>query len=406
MAIATGVAKRVAFKKESTFGTAAGTSGAKYLRRTQSTLELTKATYESGEIRSDYQVADMRHGARSVTGSIDGELSPGSYSPFIGSALRKDFVTGVNSTALTNVTAAAGTPGTFTRASGSFLTDGFKIGDIVRWTGWTTTGTGNNATNFRISALTAAVMSCVPIGAGAVASKASGDSVTCTVVGKKSFVPQSSHTNDSYTIAHEFADVSEYDHYLGCRVSSLDFNVPSTGMATLSIGFMGQDASLSNGSAYFSSPTAAGTTGVVAGVNGKLNYNGTDIAVVSSLSLKVDGGHSVGTVVGSNLTPDVFVGRVKVSGSFTAYFQDGTFVEDFLNEATPSLSFVLTTDNTATADFVSVVLPKIKLGSATRSDGEQGLTVTASFTALLNSAGGTGIATELTTVSIQDSAAA
>jgi hypothetical protein len=51
------------------------------------------------------------------------------------------------------------------------------------------------------------------------------------------------------------------------------------------------------------------------------------------------------------------------------------------------------------------MLPNVKLGGATKSDGEQGLILTCPFTALYNSAGGTGIATEATTIAIQDTAA-
>ena len=79
MAFATGVAKQLLYKAESTWGTLAGASGAQRLRRVTSTLSLKKQTYESNEIVDHYQVADFRHGVRSVDGSINGELSPGTY---------------------------------------------------------------------------------------------------------------------------------------------------------------------------------------------------------------------------------------------------------------------------------------------------------------------------------------
>jgi len=69
MAVAKGVSKKVAYKKESSWGTLAGASGAKYIRRVTSNFNLTKDTYESAEIRTDFQTADMRHGIRSVNGS-------------------------------------------------------------------------------------------------------------------------------------------------------------------------------------------------------------------------------------------------------------------------------------------------------------------------------------------------
>ena len=76
MAIASGVAKSVRYKVEATYGTAPGASGGQLLRRVTSDLGLTKETYQSNEIRADYQVADFRHGIRRVGGTLKGELSP------------------------------------------------------------------------------------------------------------------------------------------------------------------------------------------------------------------------------------------------------------------------------------------------------------------------------------------
>ena len=91
MALATGVAKQLSYKAESVWGTVPAAAGAQALRRVTSNLSLKKQTYQSGEIRSDYQVADFRHGVRSVEGSISGELSPGTYEDFMAAAVRKVF---------------------------------------------------------------------------------------------------------------------------------------------------------------------------------------------------------------------------------------------------------------------------------------------------------------------------
>ena len=62
MTISVGTAKKIGYKKETTFGTLAGTSGGKLLRRVTANFNLMKETYESNEIRTDRQVADYRHG--------------------------------------------------------------------------------------------------------------------------------------------------------------------------------------------------------------------------------------------------------------------------------------------------------------------------------------------------------
>jgi len=62
MATASGIAKRIIYKKETTFGTLAGATGGQTLRRVSSNFNLTKETYQSEEIRTDYQIQDFRHG--------------------------------------------------------------------------------------------------------------------------------------------------------------------------------------------------------------------------------------------------------------------------------------------------------------------------------------------------------
>src|SRR6185436_14334173 len=118
MAIATGVAKKLSFKKESAWATnPPGTSGAQYMRRVTSDLALKKASYESNEIRPDYQRSDMRHGVRRVEGSVDGELSPGTYALLMAAAMRRDFTTVSDITTLTlTVGAVAAGVQTITRS--------------------------------------------------------------------------------------------------------------------------------------------------------------------------------------------------------------------------------------------------------------------------------------------------
>ena len=70
--IAKGVSKKIGYRKESTWGTLAGPTGGKYLRRVTANFNLTKETYESAEIRTDLQISDFRHGVRSAEGSLNG----------------------------------------------------------------------------------------------------------------------------------------------------------------------------------------------------------------------------------------------------------------------------------------------------------------------------------------------
>jgi len=85
MSTASGVEKKVVLAPQATKGTCAvaNLATAQYLRRVTSSLNVTKETYQSNEMRADRQIADMRHGVQSVDGSISGELSPGTYEKFM-----------------------------------------------------------------------------------------------------------------------------------------------------------------------------------------------------------------------------------------------------------------------------------------------------------------------------------
>lgn len=405
MTIAVGPAKQLRFKKETAWGTAAGTSGGQLLRRVTSDIDLSKDTYESNEITSTYQLIDFRHGMRKVGGTIKGELSPGSYSAFVQSALRRDFSTVTASTALTVTIAGTGPTYTVARSTNSFLTDGWKVGMVVRATAGTGLSAGNLNKNLLITSLVAGTATVIPGGDGTLTAEGPIASVTMQPTGKITYVPATGHTNDSYTIEHWFSDISQDEYFTGCKIASIDFSLPPTGMATIDIAVMGKD--MTDGTAaYFTSPSAATTTGVLAAVNGVLQVNGTTVGIVTGLSIKVDGGMTTGAVVGSNYTPDVFPGRVKVSGQMSAYFENATMRDLFLDETTFAISAVFYTGTSSTADFIAITLPACKAGGATKSDGEQGLQLTMPFQALYNSSGGSGISSEATTIWIQDSQAA
>lgn len=405
MAIASGVAKQLRAKKETTWGTAAGATGAQLFRRVTSDIDLAKDTYQSNEIRSDYQISDFRHGQRKVAGTIKGELSPGSYAMFVQSALRRDFaaITNITTAATTLTVAGSGPTYTVTASASLWLSGGVKAGAVVKITAGLANAANINKHLFVVSA-TATVLTVIPL--NGVAMVAEGPTATCTVTfpGKVTYTPTTGHTNDSYSIEHWFSDIAQSELFTGCRVSSLALGLPPTGMATIDVGFMGKDITTAT-AAYFTTPTAATTTGVLAAVNGVLRVNSVTVAVVTGLSINYDGGMSTGAVVGSNFTPDVFAGRVKVSGQLSAYFENAAMRDLFINETTFAISAAFSTGTGAVADFIALTLPACKAGGATKSDGEQGLQLTMPFQALYNSAGGAATESEATTLWVQDSQA-
>lgn len=400
--LASGSFKQLLYKKQSALGTKATVGSAQLLRRVTSTIDKAKANYTSKEIRPSMQRSDMRLGVVSVAGTISGELSVGTYGDFISSMLRQAWQTASTTGALTTLTSAvtSGAAGTYTRSAGSFITDGFTVGVVVRCTGWTAPALANNAHNFLITALSATVMTGIHLDGVPMVAKTAGDSVTILEAGKSTWIPQTGHTRDYYTIEHNFSDIVQSEQFKDCVISQLVVTLPPTGMATAAFSIMGIDMDSST-SAYFTSPTGATSTGLLAAVNGALFVQGLQVGLITGLTFTVKGNHtSVGGVVGSNVEPDITPGSIDVTGQVTVVFTDNVMRDYFLNETEVSIVSAFTANNTPAADFQAYTFPRCKMGGATKDDGEKSLILTMPFTALENVNGGAGYNS---TIIVQDS---
>lgn len=398
--VARGVGKKVAYKKESAWGTLAGASGAKYIRRVTSTFNLKKDVYESAEIRTDYQVADSRHGIRSVDGAINGELSPGSYSDFMQSVVARDFAAVTAATGLSVTIATSGSLFTVARSAGSWLTDGFRVGQVIRLSGGSL-NVANQANNLLICAITSALSMTVKVlSTTTLVAEGPIATVTATVQGKTTYAPLSGHTDDSYTIEEWYSDIAQSEVYTGLKVGSMAVQLPATGMVTTDFSFKGKNLEQTGTAQYFTTPTNANTNGITTAVQGVMLVGGVPVALITSMDFSVERGLEAANVVGSNFAADVFTGRIKATGNMSTYFIDNTYRDYYNNETPISIVVALTTDGTKTAQCLTFTLPRVKLGSADKNDGESGLVQSHTFTALLNSDTATGL--EATTIQIND----
>lgn len=404
MTIATGVNKKLKYKEEVTWGTVPAAAGSQSLRRVSSDLSLRKQTFESAEILTHLQRLDFRHGVRSVEGSINGELSPGTYEDFIAAALRRAF-TAVTDIAGASITVAGTGPTyTITRAAGSWLTDGIKAGQVVRLTAGTFNAANLNKNLLVLAVTSATVLTVQPLNGVALVAEGPIAAATLGIPGKVTYAPASGHTDKSYSIEHWFSDLSLSEVFSGCKINRMNVAIPPAGMATLGFEFLGKDITAA-GAEYFTTPTAETTTGILAGPNGLLVAQSGAIAVVTGLSFTDDNNMSAEAVVGSTTYADIAEGRILVSGQMTAMFDSATIRDYFLNETEVQLMVALAASPAAAAAFMSFALPRVKFGAGAPDDGDKNLVLTLPFTALYNSAGGSGVGTEQTTIYVQDSQA-
>lgn len=374
-----GVGVVVAYKPEGTWGVAPGQSGATALRRVQSGLDYNADGFQSNEVRPDQQIADFRLGVHRVQGPLSGELSTQSYDDFLAATVRNTWVSGVAAAGLSLTIVKSA--GTIARDSGSFLTDLFKVGDVIRLSSGL-----NTAKNILIAAISSdgtTITSPTPL-------LDETHTADVTVAGHKAI---NGLLRPSFAIEHQYPDVVPVSSelFLGCFNSQTRFSLPPTGMSTVEFTFMGQDAALYDDQSspiapYFTNPTAPPTTHTLASINGALMFDGKLAATVTQMDLTVDHGLAGDPVQGRKTLPALFFASAKVQGSITLLFENNNFAKKFLNEQ----EFVLTSlleGPAATAgqapDFLTLSMPRIKCTGKNRTiPPNGGIPVTYQFQAL------------------------
>ena len=403
--LARGINKTVVISAETTLATQAAGPG-QALRRTGANINLNVQEIASQEILPSQQVRDSRQGSRGVQGTIAGQLTPATYKDLFQGLLRGTFTSGATATLSDGVITVSGTTGaitfTGTTTPDHFMTtNNLKVGDVFRWTNIPTAG--DNGVNLRIASLTDTVVNV--IANSAITASSAGAGETITVVGKKLTIPQTGQVQRSYTIEEWYADIGESILWLGNRITQMSINIPPSGFVMMQASLQGVSMAKSSSQVYVSPTPVTSTKGLTA-VAGKVSYGGVDLGIITSMNIVVAADVSAPPIVGSQYVADVFVGTIQVTGSFTALLANDTMTADFLNEAEVQLAVLLTTDPSATADFIAITLPRVKLTAMTRTDGDKEISRSFNFRALEQSVlGGLGTAYDATSIVVQDSLA-
>jgi hypothetical protein len=361
MTIQTQVLTKVIRKKETTYGTLAGATGAREFRKVSDSIVLKKNKIQSAAIQTNAQRPMARHGGRTVDGNIGVELALGLIDLELASIVRRDWTAVTPLTGLT-VTASATGPH-FVRSTGSWLTDGLAVGMLVKFTGFTAGAAPNNGKLYTIIALTALNMTV----AETVVAAASTGSIGLTVPGKITYIPETGHTNDSYTIEKFYSAVSESYRFTGQRVASVKLGLNADDKVSADIAYMGQDR-VKDVTQYFTSPAAPGGGDMLVTPSGLAVINGIATKVCTTFSLDINGNASVGKVVGSNVTPDVFMDMIDVTGQISVYYENGTMDDYFDQEL--AISLINRLDDGIGGAFV-MAMPVVKVFGGSESGSKE-----------------------------------
>lgn len=384
--MANGSRHSMRYVAEATYGVIPATPIFKPIRHTGTTLGLSKEALQSEEIRSDRQIADFRHGAYQVGGDINMELSFASFDDLLEATLLGTWV----ATYTTGQQSLSAAVGSFARTTGSFVTDGFSVNEVVVPSGFTNAG---NKGRFRVTAVAALTLTVTPLDGQtmAVESAASArqiDSLKATL--------KAGTTRRSFTIERFFGDIQTvdkpYHRFTGVEFNTLGLAISANAMVTGTFGVLGQnmvtDTAVVAGATYLN-PTV---TSPLDSFTGTLNEGGVPIAVVTEIQLNLENGLEARFVVGSKASIQPSIGRSNCSGQVTAYFENSLLLDKFINEVESNIVFEL--PDGAGNKYI-FTLPRIKYnGGQPDVEGEGPITLSMPFQALLHSATQTNIAIE------------
>ena len=189
----------------------------------------------------------------------------------------------------------------------------------------------------------------------------------------------------SFSLFRNFKDVDSsklpYFTYVGCEYNTMTLSISTESIVTANFGIVGanqlEPSSTVPTGATFGEPS---TTEPMDSFSGSIKEGGVESAVVTEIELSVENGIAPRYVVGSKKSIKQSIGKFKVSGTLTAYFEDATLIGKYLREEASSLEITVTDgmpDNQYT-----FLLPKIKFtGGQPDVGGEGPITLSMPFTA-------------------------
>jgi hypothetical protein len=361
MAYQTGRNVVVAYKANAgAYGAPASSGGgATGFRPISGGINLTKTAIVSQENRRDGMQTRGRHGQRAVSGSYQAELSVGTFDALFEAAMRGTWSAAATITeaSVSSATLSVEADG-FVISGGSWITEGLRVGQTIRFT----TGVlAANQINCRVIALTATkatVAETLTVEAGPIAS--------WSVTRAKTLIQPDPPVARDFSFEEYEVDLDQSERFDGIRVSGFSFEMRPDSLINVTFNLVGQDgAALATGdSPYFTSPSFT-TTLPLSVVDASLRLGSTNLVDLTGFTLGFDLSAQPVSVVGSNVTPDVFTNLSAVTSEITALRDDLSRVTQFLDETQLALHLMCALPGTT--DFFSLSMTNLTLGGATKS---------------------------------------
>lgn len=168
-------------------------------------------------------------------------------------------------------------------------------------------------------------------------------------------------TRRSFTFERYFADIAGVDkpfhRFTGCEINTMNLSVQPDARITGTFGLIGQgmntDTAIIAGATYANPTTTAGLDSFT----GTLSEGGSQIGVVTEITLDINNGQSSRFVIGSDVSARPSIGQSVITGQIGVFFENSTLLDKFINETESSIEFTLPD---AVGNSLTFELPRVK----------------------------------------------
>lgn len=195
-----------------------------------------------------------------------------------------------------------------------------------------------------------------------------------------------------FSIEDYAADIDQARLFTGMAVSQAEFSIAPNQMVTSTLTFVGKDmtigqtektkdaaAILQPFDAYSGALSVADTGGVLAAV-----------ATITGINFTVNNSLNPTYVIGSDSTPQLEYGMAEITGEITAYFEDATLINRFINETETAIQ--VSVDDPTAANEYTFLFPKVKFNASDLpNENPQSRIITIPFVSLYDATAGSNL---------------
>jgi len=203
-----------------------------------------------------------------------------------------------------------------------------------------------------------------------------------------------------FSIEDAAADIAQFRLFTGMSVSTLAVSIRPNQMVTATFGMVGKDMTIS-GTSVDAVKTASSINQPFDSYSGALSIGTAGGAlststIVTGIDFTLNNALAPTFVVGSSSTPQLEYGMATVEGTITAYFEDASLINRFLNETATGLQVEV--DDPSAGSGYTWLFPRIKInGADVPVDNPASRIITLPFVALYDTTENTNIKLTRTT---------